>query len=259
LNLKVRNKWFYNYLLPDIKTIKTVPKVDYDTNNILFRNILLYAGIGQGKTELVRSLGEVLVHKYGLENVNLMKSSDGRLDLLISNLDNKLVQVLFSDDLTSRKIDMPTLRNYLRIRHIWKEKFNRTYGFIFSILNVHRFFNTSPLLRSNLDAIIFKSCSTNPFDFHTINRFIGTEALDDLETIEMLRLNNPEYRSYSIFLARRRVGLLYLPLAKRDYFKTVKHSYQNLGIKDYSKSIVDREFLKRTAERWIRMRKEGII
>jgi len=222
LNLKERSKWFYNYLLPDEELIRQFDSSKpYDSNNIIFRNILIYAGIGQGKTELVRTMGEVLVNKYGLKNTNLLRSEDGRLDLLISNLDSKLIQLLFADDLTSRKIDRSTLRDYLRVRHIWKNKTKRTTGLILSILNVHRFFNTSPLLRSNLDAIIFKNSSTSPFDFHTLKRFIGTEALDDLNIIEANRLINPELRKYSVFLAKGEKGLLYSPLANRDYFKDV--------------------------------------
>jgi len=212
---------FMDRILIPTEIIRSVPDTSYEINHVQFRNILIYGQIGSGKTECVRKLAEILCDYYGEANVNCKQSTDLELTMQYG-LDDKLVQLLFIDDLTLQKVPSDVLSRYFTIRHDWLKCTGRNYGYILSVLGVHRFFSIDPLLRSNLDGIIFRSSGTNPYDRSFIRKIIGDVGLSTMDQLEQLRTADPTYYKYSVYwLKGDVVGLLELDLADQNYLSPV--------------------------------------
>lgn len=145
-------------MFPTTERIAYKPTVKYETNNIIMYNALQYGHMGTGKTETCRSIVEQAVSYYGEENVNAVGSEGDLNGLLLRGFDNKLVQIMVIDDATLARIDDDDIRNYFRIRHIYKEKTGKSNGFILTIFNVHRFHSIQTELRSSIDVALWRSC-----------------------------------------------------------------------------------------------------
>jgi len=216
------NKEFYNYILPSKKVIKYSPRVKYPTNNVIFRNIVLYGYQGSGKTSSVRRIVYEAVKKYGQGNVNARMSEDGDLGALLRwGLRPVLVNILFSDNTTLRKIPREELMRYFRIRHIYRERFGLDNGYILSLIALHRFHSIPPELRTTIDGLLIKDSSMNPYDRSVLKRFIGEDNLRLLETLSIEREKYPDLKSIGIFVGRTFSGLVSLPLPRKDFLRPV--------------------------------------
>lgn len=234
------NRPFFDFILPDKKVILHKPRVSYDSNNIIFRNILIFGGQGSGKTTTANYIAYKAFKKYGSENVNARISEEGDLELLMEKgLENKLVNILVSDNLTLRPLNKNTLMEYFRIRHKFKSRFNESNGYILSIMGLHRIHSIPVELRTTLDGIIIKDSSINPYDRNILKKFIGETHLKLLDSIAYERDKRPELREYSYFIGRGFSGLLSLPLVRENYLRpvfTFKTLMQDLCLK-YNKSM----------------------
>jgi len=226
------NQLFYSHILPEMDRILKLPDINYidQINAVLFKNIVLYGPIGSGKTELVRAITEKTIKKYGENNVNAIKADNGELLSLIDfGLDDKLIQLLFCDDISIRRIDPLILAEYFRIRHTWKSATKRNYGFILGIVSTHRFHNTPPALRSNFNALIIKRAPDNPWDRNFIARLVGHPALGFLDIVGLECDNDPDLMRYALVYMNGMTGILDLPMATKNYLKslTIPDIYRN--------------------------------
>jgi len=214
------NKEFFDYIFPSRRDILRRPKVKYDVNNVIFKNIIIFGFQGSGKTVTVNSIAGQAVKKYGPENVNARVSEDGDLGALIRwSLRPTLVNLLFSDNTTLRKLDRQELMDYFRVRHIFKNRFGLSNGYILSIISLHRFHSVPIELRTTIDGILAKNSSMNPYDKNILQRFIGPESLEFLEKITGEAERKPSLKRFSIFKGRNIFGLVSLPIAKKDYLE----------------------------------------
>lgn len=220
--MKNLTDYFLSKLFPDMKQIMYTPKTKYLTNNIRFKNVLIYGKPGSGKTELVRAIDERAVLKYGKENVNASVSYNGDLDLLIEyGLDDKPVQILFADNVTLVKPKKEALQNFFKIRHYYRMLTGRSNGLILSFLAAHRFHGVNISLRTDLDFLIVRNSPTNPWDNNIIKRFIGNLGIHIMEIIEEERETRRDLYKFSMFYSKTKTGLLELPLAKENYLKVL--------------------------------------
>jgi len=229
------NNEFFRFILPDKSIIRRKPKVKYKSNNIIFRNLLIFGGQGAGKTTTVNYIAYQARKKYR-SLVNARISEDGDLEALMEyGLRPTLVNILFSDNLTLRPLKKKTLMEYFRIRHLFKERFNLNNGYILSIMGVHRIHNIPVELRTNIDGIIIKDSSINPYDRSILKRFIGEASLNILDLIARGRDERPELRDYSFFVGRGISGLLSFPLVKENFLRPIfslSSLMQDLGLKN---------------------------
>jgi hypothetical protein len=218
--MNIINKQFYEYIFPSRRDILRRPKVSYDLNNVIFKNIIIFGFQGSGKTVTANSIAAKAVKKYGQENVNARVSEDGDLGSLIRwSLRPTLLNLLFSDNTTLRKLDRQDLMDYFRVRHIFKDRFNLTNGYILSIIALHRFHSIPVELRTTIDGILVKNSSMNPYDKNILQRFIGPESLELLEKITCETERRPELKRFSIFVGRNIFGLVSLPIARKNYLE----------------------------------------
>ncbi len=172
-------------------------KVDYKLNHIRqFQGIIL-GRPGSGKTQVANWLANSLMKKYGDENVNAVSSSS--LRHLLKAVDDKLINLLFLDDLTMAKTTKEELAQLFRIRHIIEARTGRTNGIVIPLLGLHRYFGCDPSIRSNYDFILFRSAPTNEYDRNWTKRHIGTDATNLLSNIELDR--NKELELFNTTIA----------------------------------------------------------
>ncbi|MEM2260816.1 MAG: hypothetical protein QXK24_00045 [Ignisphaera sp.] len=216
------NRQFYNLLFPPKRIILRKPRVNYETNNIIFKNYIIYGFQGVGKTSTVNYLAGKAIQKYGRNNVNAVVSEDGDLELLMHyGLQPKLVNILFSDNITLRRIDRSTLMDYFKIRHLFYKRFERTNGYILSIMALHRFHSIPVELRTTIDGIIFKDSSLNPYDRSIIKKFVGQEYLQLLDNLHRAREKKPSLKRLAIFVSKDLSGIISIPLARNNYLKEI--------------------------------------
>jgi len=220
--LKNDNKLFFKFIFPSKELIRYSIPTSYEKLDIKFLSGNIFGDIGSGKTNLVRTIIEEAVKKYGESNVNGVIEPNGNiLRIMRYGLKNKLVNILFSDDITLRDIQRESLRLYFKIRHLQKELYGIDNGYILSLLGLHRFHSTFPELK-NPQFLVVTSYPSNPFDESLTKRFIGEDGMELLMDIEKNRVDNPEYKKYSIYwLKTGDVGLLNCPLAVNDYMRVI--------------------------------------
>ena len=224
------NREFFNFILPPVRIINYRPKVDYDVNSVIFKNIVIYGFQGAGKTTAVNTIASRAVRKYGAENVNAVVSEDGDLELLLHfGLKPVLVNILFSDNLTLRRLERETLMDYFKVRHLYKKKFGLSNGYILSILALHRFHSIPVELRTTIDGILCLDSTMNPYDRSILKKFLGQEYLSFLDVMYSLKAKQPKLKKYAVFVSKDIKGLVSLPMARREYLKSISSYLQVLG------------------------------
>ena len=214
---------FWKYLLIPKKILMRKPKVKYQTNNIQFKNIVLYGFQGSGKTETARGICYQIVKFYKPRNVNCVYTEDGDLEAILNyGFEDKLVNVIYIDNLTLQKVSRDTIKKYFRCRHILPEKYDRYNGYIISLISLHRFWSVPAELRANMNALLVKDSSLNPYDRNFLRRLFGKDLIEFLDKIEYHRVYKPEIMEYSLFYSKFITGIVKIPMAKRNYMKDVR-------------------------------------
>ena len=212
---------FWKYILIPKRILNRQPKV-YPRNAIIFKNILLFGFQGEGKTAVANAIAYKFKRYYGEENVNATMSENGNLDIILrQGFDDRLVNVVFVDNLTMRKIDNSTLADYFMCRHLVSRRFDRYNGYIFSILSLHRFFSIPTELRTNMDGIIIRNSSMNPYDRSFLKRLIGEEGLEILEELEAKRLYQRSLMNWNYFASKYFSGLVRINPSNRQNFRII--------------------------------------
>lgn len=212
------NTNLYKILFPSKQDIMTIPQTDYVINSIIFKSVLLYGHQGAGKTELVRALTEEAIKRYGKENVNakwVMKGAylPALMDLA---LDNKLIQILFTDNATLSKIPDSIMEEYFAIRHKWYERTKRPYGYILSFVAAHRFHGVNLSLRTDNDVIIAINAPSNPYDRSVIKKYMGEYGIQNLDTWEKNGI-----KGNAVCWSRTNIETIQLPLATTNYLDEI--------------------------------------
>lgn len=221
--IQEKNKLFYDSLFPPIQVLLNKPNTPYRTNNIQFKSVLIYGKIGSGKTEMVRKIAEEAVSRYGADKVSASINEDGEIkDLLDQGLTEKLVNIIFVDNVTLKKYDTDQLHRLFRIRQEIFERTGREIGLIVAIITTHRFHASDLSLRTNNDIVVIRDRPSNPYDKNVIKRMIGQEGLDQITYYVYQRKSNDDYKKFSVFVAEDEVGILETPLATNNYLKEVQ-------------------------------------
>jgi len=208
------------------KQLRWKPKVRYRTNNIIFRDILVFGFQASGKTETARTIAERLCKYYGTRNVNCVVSEKGNLGLVLRyGLKNKLVNFLFIDNLTLQKVSRETLHQFFKSRMLLEEYYGRRQGYILTLLALHRFFSIPVELRTPMGGIIVKNSSLNPYDRAFIKRLIGEETITLLDKLETERLKKPKLRGLAYFKCRSFSGIVNFKLASKNYLWNIDEKY----------------------------------
>jgi len=194
---------------------------------IIYYNVLVDGSQGSGKTKCAEAIVEEAVKIYGEHNVNAVKSRKNLKLLLDNGINNKPIQILFADDLTLSKVNLKELENFYNVRHLLEEK-GRDTGLIITIIALHDFFAIPKHLRSFFNFLIVCNPPTNQYDRKFISNYIGIDNLKLLEKIYRSRKEDVKYYGYKIFWSLGLVGILYTPLAKKDYFRTVRKSIKQI-------------------------------
>jgi len=229
--LRNNTDYFLSKLFPDMSLIKYTPETEYETNNVIYKNVILYGKQFSGKTETVRAIVEKAIEKYGMENVNACVVQSGELELLIElGLNKKPIQLLFCDNLTLVKPPKQVIQNFFKIRHYYRMLTGNNNGLIITFLAAHRFHGIHIALRTDFDFLIARNSPTNPWDYNIMKRFIGEEGISIMEVLEEERFTKRDLFRFSVFYSRRKRGILELPLARKNYLKLLDYSI----IKSYS-------------------------
>jgi len=209
--------YFLAKLFPPIEQIMYSPSTSFKTNNVIWKSVVIYGKPGSGKTELVRSLVERAVQKYGQENVNANMTQLGNLALLMKyGLNAQLVQILFADNITLVKPKKEVIKNFYCLRHYYQMLTGKNHGLIIAILAAHRFHSVNVNLR-DADFLIARNSPTSPWDNSIMKRYLGQEGINLLEILEEERMKNRKLWKFSVFYTKRKQGVLELPLATENF------------------------------------------
>jgi len=220
--MKNLTSYFLDKLFPPLERIMYTPRTNYLTNNIIHKNVVVYGKPGSGKTETIRAIAERAVAKYGPDNVNASMVYNGELELLLEyGLDDRLIQLLFADNVTLVKPRKVDIQNFFKIRHYFRMLTGKNNGLIITFLAAHRFYGIDISLRTNFDLLIARNSPTNPWDYNIMKRFLGEEGISLMEVLEEERETRRNLYKYSVFYSKRRRGVLELPLAQVNYLRPI--------------------------------------
>lgn len=211
-----------NLVFPPLKRITHHIDVE-GSNSIDIRSIAIYGKPRSGKTEIVRDLVQKANNKYGEHNVNVSYVEDGKYFpfLVKYGLDDKLVQILICDNATLTRIPDKWIAEYFSLAHRWREQTGRPYGYVLAVFIAHRLHGLQPVeLRTNLDAIIFRSGPSNIYDRGVIKKFIGDKGYKRLCSFDLDRRingNSPTWNKSPFWIQGDIVGEYEGNLATKNY------------------------------------------
>jgi len=231
------------FMYPDVEILMEKPNTDYITNNIKRCQVLIFGAEGTGKTRLVDYLTEIALKKYGNDNVSAYVSDD--IDILMEKgIEDRLINILFIDDITRKEIRKESIMNYFRLRHKVFNRFKRSQGLVLSILGIHRFHGTIPDIRTNLDVLILRSAPLNPYDRSVIRRFVTDEGIKLLNEWDIQRRKGlNKYWNYSMVYMRGQIGIFKSKLPSKLYLTELKS--KPLGYKNTQYTKDEYELIKR--------------
>jgi DNA polymerase III delta prime subunit len=224
--MRLKNIQFHNvtpevkkYFLLDKKDLMAKPKVSYKTNNVILTNVLILGNQGTGKTTTVNSIANMFVKKYGRENVNCVMSDTGDLEMLLEGgFKDKLINIVFADNITSEKINDSTLKEYFRCRKILNDEYDRYNGHIITFFGVHRYHSSPKELRANESALIVRDSTAYGYDRNLLIRRIGEKNVKIFDAFERARLKNRALFKYSYFCSKTINGWMSLSMPKEYMF-----------------------------------------
>ena len=221
MSLQTINNEIYGHLFPSERILLRPSEVAYDVNNIYQRQILLIGGQRSGKTATARMMALRACKLYGQNNVNAVVGDDFEL-LIEHGIQDKLVNILFFDDATLKKVNKDLLREYFRIRHVVKEATKRSYGLVVTVFGVHDYFALPKQFRTTCNVMLWKSPPTNPFDKRNTIKHIGEMGYALLQSIELLRDENPELIGVGVAYFLGLVGKFITPQATVNRLRKIE-------------------------------------
>lgn len=168
-------------------------KCDREDNCVYLRTMSVVGRAGSGKTEYMRAIAAEGRKRYGEYNVHAIYSQKGNVRALINGLRDKLVNILYIDNFTDALEKVPkeqqvqAVRDFFDLRHILKRRWNRNNGLIVVSMGLHDLYGTSPKLRSEIDVWVFRSSPTGEHRRQAVGRYIGSEGLQELDSLELSR------------------------------------------------------------------------
>jgi len=90
---------FYQHIYPSKEVLTWKPAVQYETNNIIQKTIIIYGKQGSGKSMTAFRIVEEAFRRYG-QNEVYCGMSDNPLLLLDKGLHNSLCNILIFEDIT---------------------------------------------------------------------------------------------------------------------------------------------------------------
>jgi hypothetical protein len=223
-------KYFFEHFFPSMEKIMYVnPNISY-ANNTYYYNILLSGDMRSGKSTMANAIAAYAINKYGEENVNAIYDNKGSLEnILVNGLQDKPVNVLFCDNATMVKQDKDVLRQYFTMRDIYRENFGKSNGLIINMLSLHRYHGVPIELRSNVDAIIFRDSSLNPYDKNLIKKFIDDFMLEQLlKQLTLEKEDNENLKSFNILVSKTHKGVLVVKPYDKFVFKEPQTLFDRL-------------------------------
>jgi hypothetical protein len=208
-------------ILPSMKVIEREQPIDYDDNAVIQKHLIVYGRQGSGKTAMVKRIVELVVEKYGIDNVNV-KISKSLEELLSLGMDNKKVQILIGEDVSYRYADMTKehkklFNDFFQIRHIYKELTGNSNGLVITILTLHRYFSIKPALRTDFDLLVVKNPPSNPYDNRMFSNWLGSGAMDELQHQYNNWDKSPKAKGVFGYIMGNNSGIAIYKLAETDY------------------------------------------
>jgi len=162
---------------------------------------LLAGRQGSGKTTFIEWTAEKIVGHYGEDNVNAVGNKYGDLDLLMSAIDSRPVQVLACDDAYG-SLPKDLNRKFTRIRHVFTERLREAgrplKGVIYAFYAVQDYFQIDTRIRRTVNGTIMKSSVLNPYDKSLFKRILEEEGYQKLEEIDHRILYNYEHEARGV-------------------------------------------------------------
>jgi len=218
-----QTEWLLNRLFPPKERVLFKQELrEYDTNSILYANVLIYGDQNSGKSELMRALAEKAVERYGEDEVNAVNVHQDVNLALDKAIADCPYNFLYLDDMTCVKVGDEPINQYFQIRHIMKRKTGRSQGLIVTFLACHDFFQLQKQFRTNFKCLIAKSAPANRFDRNHLAGYIGEEGIALLTKFEDQRWIDQDKYGSAIFSWGLRAAVMDLPMATRDYLLNLK-------------------------------------
>jgi len=262
------NSIFYSRLFPDKGVLE--PFQHPGKNPLHYKHEIIYGPPGCGKSTTFNDLAYEAKLKYGANNVNAILiegASDNRgkdlsLNTMMDHLNNKPVQLLFTDDRTGATLSGPTITRFRRIRHEAQTKSEHNYGLIITLVGCHRIWGKEGLplaLHENYN-LIMKGAPSNPWDLSRLYNTIGIKAVDVLEQVDREKDNNPEIRAFGIFrvgTGRAEIGVLHTNFhlnedgSEKLYYETITPNTEySKPIKTINSNWTSQDWAKAKGEGW---------
>jgi len=212
-------KRFWEEILIKPKILQSMAKTEY-SNNIILKSYLIFGLQGSGKTTLANSIVKKYYDAYGDENVNAIESDHGNIEYLISMLEDKVVNILFADNITLQDIPKEAIRKYFSIRHILGDFYpkRKKKGLIIFLFGLHRIHGMPAELRTNLDGIIIKDSALFGWDRSFLKRLVGENVLKSFDYISRYRLSDKRLYKIGYFYSKVNSGFFKSNIEKKYYF-----------------------------------------
>lgn len=193
----------------------------YKQNSIMFANILIYGGQGDGKSELMRFLTEKAVEKYGEDRLSAVNVIGNVENSFKYGIEDKPIAIIYLDDMTKKKVEDDTINQFNRIRHIMMKHADIDQGLIITCLATHSYFQLQKDFRTNHDAILFRRRPENDSDRRWMEKQIGENATKLVGQWTKDRWEERKNYDKTIFSWKMDtvpvVGMMSTPMAEKDY------------------------------------------
>ncbi|MCJ7632348.1 hypothetical protein MUP77_08140 [Candidatus Bathyarchaeota archaeon] len=222
MELTNQTDWFLDFLFPHLEIRQ---EDSWDIPKIRFVSVPIYydpADSYNTRTNVLDSLVEYAVDRYGVENVNARLVADGNIRRAQRCLDKKPVQAIFVDRFTEfsdqHKLEPDVARTYLELPRILAERAGEKPGLIVVFLGSHSF-KMPPEVMHNCCAIIFRNSPATHRDYDEVDYLLGEDAIVYLKKLEQDRKENNDLLKLSVFWTKNKTGILETSIARNKFWK----------------------------------------
>ena len=204
------------YIFPDLKMANPVNN-GYQTNDIKYKNLIVFGYQGSGKTEFCRILAEKMAEKYTSQKAVTILSRFFPQLIRSVGLVKVPVQTYVWEDSSLKRQSPEELAAFFNVRHIYAARTGLYNGIITTISNVHDLYAVNKKLRSTRDGIFFRSLPTNEFDKRAAKNFLGEDKFKEFEDIIKRRETDPKLMGITYYNIHGEIGRVDWDLAKKNY------------------------------------------